>query len=106
VGLDNNNFRSGNFHFPASITGQAAAFQGDPRASAGVGLGTFLLGDVGPFQRTQNGQYERGNTSISGAFYYAQDQWRATNTLTISYGLRWEWYFPGGSERQGAGGPA
>jgi hypothetical protein len=103
VGLDNNNFRSGNFHFPASITGQAAAFQGDPRASAGVGLGTFLLGDVGPFQRTQTAN-TNAETHQYRAFYYAQDQWRATNTLTISYGLRWEWYFPEAVNGKGQGG--
>jgi hypothetical protein len=99
VGLDNNNFRSGNFHFPASITGSA-----DPASpSPGVGLATFLLGDVGPFQRTQT-----ANTSAAThqyrAFYYVQDQWRVTNTLTLSYGLRWEWYFPESADGKGQGG--
>ena len=99
VGLDNNNFRSGNFHFPASITGSA-----DPTApSSGVGLATFLLGDVGAFQRTQT-----ANTSAAThqyrVFYYAQDQWRITNTFTLSYGLRWEWYFPEAADGRGQGG--
>jgi len=97
VGLDNNNFRSGNFHFPAAITGSADT------ASPGVGLATFLLGDVGPFQRTQT-----ANTSAAThqyrVFYYAQDQWRVTNTLTLSYGLRWEWYFPEAANGKGQGG--
>jgi Carboxypeptidase regulatory-like domain/TonB dependent receptor len=103
VGLDNNNFRSGNFHFPSTITGAAAAFPGDPNASPGVGLATFLLGDVGPFQRTQT-QNTSAATHQWRAFYYAQDQWRATNTLTISYGLRWEWYFPEAADGKGQGG--
>ena len=76
---------------------------GDAGASPGVGLGTFLLGDVGAFQRTQT-----QNTSAAShqyrAFYYAQDQWRATNTLTISYGLRWEMYFPEAADGKGQGG--
>jgi len=27
-------------------------------------------------------------------FFYGQDTWRATNKLTLNYGLRWEIYFP------------
>ena len=104
VGLDNNNFRSGNFHFPSTITGQAGASAvGDSGASSGVGLATFLLGDVGAFQRTQT-QNTSAATHQWRAFYYAQDQWRATNTLTISYGLRWEWYFPEAADGKGQGG--
>ena len=104
VGLDNNNFRSGNFHFPSTITGQAGtAVAGDAGASPGVGLATFLLGDVGGFQRTQT-QNTSAATHQYRAFYYAQDQWRATNTLTISYGLRWEWYFPESADGKGQGG--
>ena len=107
VGLDNNNFRSGNFHFPASITGEAPPPNPNPNnlppASPGVGLATFLLGDVGAFQRTQT-QNTSAATHQYRAFYYAQDQWRATNTLTISYGLRWEWYFPESADGKGQGG--
>jgi hypothetical protein len=95
VGLDNNNFRSGNFHFPGAITGSPT--------SQGVGLATFLLGDVGGFQRTQT-----ANTSAAShqyrAFFYAQDQYRLTNTFTLSYGLRWELYFPEAADGKGQGG--
>lgn len=98
VGLDNNNFRSGNFHFPTSITGS-----GDTTSPTGVGLATFLLGDVGPFQRTQT-QNTNASTHQYRAFYYAQDQWRVTNTFTLSYGLRWEWYFPEAVDGKGQGG--
>ena len=96
VGLDNGNYRSGNFHFPSTITGLNGG-------SSGLGLATFLLGDVGQFQRTQT-----ANTSAEThqwrAFYYAQDQWRVTNTVTLSYGLRWEWYFPEAVDGIGQGG--
>ena len=99
LGLDNNNFRSGNFHFGSSVTGSTT--------SPGVGLATFLLGDVGhsggSFQRTQT-----ANTSAEThqwrAFYYGQDRWRITNTVTLSYGLRWEWYFPEAVNGKGQGG--
>jgi hypothetical protein len=97
VGLDNNNFRSGNFHFPASITGS------NDFGSPGVGLASFLLGDVGQFQRTQTAN-TNAKTHQYRAFYYAQDQWRATNTLTLNYGLRWEWYFPEAVNGKGQGG--
>jgi hypothetical protein len=97
VGLDNNNFRSGNFHFQAVNTGSADT--GDP----GVGLATFLLGDTTQFQRTQTADPSAA-THQYRAFYYAQDQWRLTNTLTLSYGLRWEWYFPEAADGKGQGG--
>jgi hypothetical protein len=104
VGLDNNNFRTGNFHFPSTITGQAGTNSvNDSGLSPGVGLATFLLGDVGAFQRTQT-QNTSAATHQYRAFYYAQDQWRATNTLTISYGLRWEWYLPESADGKGQGG--
>ena len=45
VGLDNNNVRSGNFHFAAANT------QG--LTGAGLGIATFLLGNVTQVQRTQ-----------------------------------------------------
>ena len=61
--------------------------------SGGVALATFLLGDVTRFTRY-------ASTSTSAAerqkrwFFYGQDTWRATPKLTISYGLRWDIYFP------------
>jgi outer membrane receptor protein involved in Fe transport len=64
----------------------------------GLGFATFVLGDV-----TNFGRYIQ-NPNIAGAlnakefqkrlFFYAQDTWRATNKLTVNYGLRWELYFP------------
>jgi len=95
IGLDNNNFRSGNFHFAASDSGSDT--------SAGVGLATFLLGETTQFQRTQTANTNAQEHQYR-AFYYAQDQWRATNKITLSYGLRWEWYFPEAVNGKGNGG--
>lgn len=53
----------------------------------GLGLATFLLGDVSLFARTASrttGARERQWRH----FYYIQDAWRATARLTLSYGLR------------------
>jgi outer membrane receptor protein involved in Fe transport len=53
----------------------------------GLGLATFLLGDVTSF-----GRFASPNTDARERqwrhFYYGQDTWRATQKLTINYGLR------------------
>ena len=53
----------------------------------GLGLATFLLGDV-----THFGRYISPITDARERqwrhFYYAQDTWRATQKLTLNYGLR------------------
>lgn len=95
VGLDNNNVRSGNFHFAATNT------QGD--TGNGLGLATFLLGNVTQFQRTQT-QNVNAQERQKRFFSYAQDQWRVTNKLTVNYGLRWEIYFPETVNGKGQGG--
>ena len=97
VGLDNNNVRSGNFHFAAAAT------QGPTAVSGGLGLGTFLLGDVTQFQRTQT-QNTNAQERQKKMFFYAQDQWRATQKLTLNYGIRWEDYFPETVAGPGQGG--
>ena len=97
IGLDNNNLRSGNFHFAASATA------GPPSGSSGVGLATFLLGDVTAFQRTQI-QANNAQERQKRIFSYAQDQWRVSNKLTVNYGVRWEIYFPETVNGKGQGG--
>ena len=56
--------------------------------SGGMGLATFLLGDV----TAGFGRYVSPNTDARERqwrhFYYAQDTWRATPKLTLNYGLR------------------
>lgn len=59
----------------------------------GLGLGTFLLGNVTAFSR-----YVSVSTSASERqkcfFWYGQDTWRVTPKLQLNYGLRWEMIFP------------
>jgi hypothetical protein len=102
VGLDNNNVRSGNFHFAQNRTAGVI----DPvsgATSSGLGFATFILGDVTAYQRTQT-QNTDAQERQKRLFFYAQDQWRVTSKLTANYGLRWEMYFPETVTGKGEGG--
>jgi hypothetical protein len=61
--------------------------------SGGISFATFLLGDVTSFERFVS-------TSLNAAerqkrwFFYGQDSWRISPKFTMTYGLRWEIYFP------------
>jgi Carboxypeptidase regulatory-like domain/TonB dependent receptor len=95
VGVNNNDLLSGQFEFPASVTAGPT--------TQGLGYATFLLGDVGSFFRTEI-QNTNAAERQKRMFFYAQDQWRATHNLTLSYGLRWELYFPEYVAGKGEGG--
>jgi hypothetical protein len=95
VGLDNNNVRSGNYNFLALNTAGGS--------SPGLGFATFALGDVSKFQRTQT-QNTNAAERQKRIFSYVQDQWRVTPKLTLTYGLRWEIYFPESVNGKGQGG--
>ena len=59
----------------------------------GLGLATFLLGDVSSFDR-----YVSSSTNAQERqkrfFWYGQDEWRVTPKLTATLGVRWEMVFP------------
>jgi Carboxypeptidase regulatory-like domain/TonB dependent receptor len=79
----------------ASRTGLLNFDSGDTSngGAGGLALATFLLGDVTSFQRFVS-------TSLDAAerqkrwFFYGQDSWRVSPRFTLTYGLRWEIYFP------------
>jgi Carboxypeptidase regulatory-like domain/TonB dependent receptor len=87
--------RTGLLFFDQLDTGNAG--------SHGLGLATFLLGDVTQFQRYVS-------TSLNAAerqkrtFFYGQDSWRVNPKFTLTYGLRWEMYFPETVNAKGNGG--
>ena len=93
--------RAGQLTFNAAYTGVVAP--GAVTATNGLSFATFLLGDVTSFSR-----YVSNTTNAAEHqrrwFFYGQDSWRATQKLTITYGLRWELVFP--EEVNGAGNGA
>ncbi len=75
------------FSISTSAVGQFG-FNGEKTNDA---LADFLLGRPNTFSQGQaeiNHQIQR----VFGA--YVQDKWRASNSVTLSYGLRWDPYFP------------
>ena len=83
--------RAGELTFNAGVTGNVATVGASP--TGGIGLATFLLGDVTNFAR-----YVSSSTNASEnqkrLFWYGQDEWRPTAKLTVTLGLRWELTFP------------
>jgi hypothetical protein len=83
--------RSGELQFENGYTGRVDAPGANPQQ--GLGLASFLLGEVTNFQR-----YVSSSTDASERqkrfFWYGQDTWRVTSKLQLNYGLRWEMVFP------------
>lgn len=84
--------RAGQLLFNREGTAQVTA-GGTTTANTGLGLASFLLGNVSEFRRyvsttTDAREYQRR------FFFYGQDTWRYSQKLTFNYGLRWELIFP------------
>lgn len=87
--------RTGVFNFDPATTSLAG--------TGGFELASFLLGLPQSFQRfvsTTTDAAERQKRT----FFYGQDTWRITPKFTLSYGLRWEIYFPESVNGKGNGG--
>jgi hypothetical protein len=72
-------------------------------SGGGLGLATFLLGDVTHFGRYVSPFTDAGERQ-SRHFYYAQDTWRATPKITLNYGLRLDVINPQTVSGAGKGG--
>jgi hypothetical protein len=96
--IPSDNNRTGEYNFSPEATSNGGV--------GGLDLATFLLGDVTSFARYVNNPLAGGSPAERQKrwFFYGQDTWRATNKLTINYGLRWEIYFPETVNAKGAGG--
>jgi outer membrane receptor protein involved in Fe transport len=87
--------RTGILNFDAGGTSNTGA--------GGLSLGTFLLGDVTSFSRFVSSSLDAAERQKRW-FFFGQDTWRITPKLTLSYGLRWEIYFPESVNAKGNGG--
>jgi len=92
------NFNTGPESWPA-IPNDAS---GKPQPQGGLGFASFVMGDVTSFNR-----YVSTSTNAKEfqkrTFFYAQDTWRATKSLTFNLGLRWDLYFPESTNGPGNG---
>ncbi|MBV9154812.1 MAG: TonB-dependent receptor [Acidobacteriaceae bacterium] len=82
--------RSGELHFNDSMTGLG---DGTGGYNDGIGLATFLLGDVTSFGRYVSSSLDAEERQ-KRLFWYGQDEWRPNSKLTVTYGVRWEMVFP------------
>src|ERR1700704_3095031 len=71
--------------------------------SNGLGIATFLLGQVTQFQRYVSSSLTAAERQ-KRCFFYGQDSWRVSPKFTFTYGLRWEMYFPETVNAKGNGG--
>jgi len=83
--------RAGELTFNGGDTGVVSV--AGQSQSPGIGLATFLLGDVTNFNRYVSTS-TNAQESQPRLFWYAQDAWRPSSKLTINLGLRWEMTFP------------
>ncbi len=77
--------RTGLLNFDSGVTSNAGA--------DGLALATFLLGDVTSFARFVSSSLNAAERQKRW-FFYGQDSWRISSKFTMTYGLRWEIYFP------------
>jgi outer membrane receptor protein involved in Fe transport len=92
VPSDNN--RTGELQFDPGPTSNGS--------TGGLGMATFVLGQVTDFQRyvsisTNAKEFQKRD------FFYVQDTWRFTPNLTLNLGVRYEFYFPEAVNAKGNG---
>src|ERR1700730_2239090 len=99
--IPSDNNRTGEYSFSPKATADFSATPG----GNGLDLATFILGDVTRLQRYVNNPAVPPPAERQKRwFFYGQDTWRANPKLTLSFGLRWEIYFPETVNAKGGGG--
>lgn len=89
--------RSGTIQFNDAVTGNADV------PGSGLAPASFLLGLPNYFQRFAQ-KATNPHDYQWRMYYFIQDTWRVTTKLTLSYGLRWDTWFPNSSQNAGQGG--
>ena len=87
----------------AFVQGRTALGAGGGANVAGLGLASFLFGDVSTMTRYFSTSTDAAETQWRN-FYYVQDDWRVTDKLTLNFGGRWEIYVPETVNGKGQGG--
>jgi hypothetical protein len=77
----------GGFGFNGSATASATCTNSDTVA-CGFDYADFILGDAQSYN--ENAYKGTGHWNAPSPFLYIQDDWRATNRLTLNLGLRWD----------------
>src|SRR5229473_569833 len=99
--VPSDNHRAGELYFEPGYTGFIETAGAGTKK--GLGLATFLLGEVSHF-----GRYVSPNTDARERqkrfYWYGQDTWRITPKLTLNYGFRWDMVFPETVNKAGNGG--
>jgi len=98
--------RSGEINFNNSTTGNLDADNAGNSTgqTTGSGLASLLFGTPGYFGRYYTGADLHPGLRQTRLFFFAQDTWRATQKLTLSYGVRYENYRPETAASPGGAG--
>ena len=104
--IPSDSHRSGEINFNPSTTGSLEADTAgqDAGLTTGAGMASLLLGTPGAFSRYFTGANLEPGLRQTRMFFYAQDTWRVTPKLTLSYGLRYENYLPQNAAKPGGAG--
>jgi hypothetical protein len=103
--IPSDSHRSGEITFNDSSTGDPALDQlAAGQVSTGAALGSYLIGLPSSFGRYYTGSNYYPGLRQTRLFLFAQDSWRATQKLTVNYGLRWEDYLPQTAAKPGGAG--
>lgn len=88
------NQASGSFSFSNGTTG----LSGGPAQNQYNSYASFLLGLASTIAKGE----ENGNNNSTEWFYslYVQDKWQVSHKLTLSYGVRWEYFAPPAGDMQ------
>ncbi len=103
--IPSDNHRSGESEFTQGVTGDSALDQlTNGQAATGLALASFMLGQASSFDRFFTGKGYSPGLRQTRLFFFAQDTWRMTHKLTLSYGLRYENYLPQTAAHPGGAG--